>query len=136
MPEPSVKELLASAGMAFTGTVEAVRATTVPDIPVNDRTVIVGVAETLHAPEEMQLPSASRVTVQLSADLPPLDVGDQAAFFANGLVYGESLAVTEVGRTGIEQTAWPVAQLAGVKLPVTPVHFAFAGPAAAAVAAL
>ena len=34
MPEPSLRELLSSSGLAFTGTVEAVGATTMADVPV------------------------------------------------------------------------------------------------------
>jgi len=113
MPNGSLKELLASSNLAFTGTVETVGATTVADVPVNDRTVVVQVGEVLRGPPEVGVPPGSRVTVQLSAELPPLNVGDQRTFFANGWVYGENLAVIEVGRSAVEEAAAPTARMAG-----------------------
>ena len=122
MSEPSIKELLASSGFAFTGTVEEVAATTVPDLAVDDRTVIVRILEVLHGATELPLPPGSRLTVQLSPELPPLRAGEQAAFFVSGLAYGESLAVSEVGRTTTEEAAGRTARLAGIEAPVSPVR--------------
>ena len=124
MSQPSVKELLASSGFAFTGTVEEVAATTVPDLAVDDRTVIVRILEVLHGAAELPLPPGSRLTVQLSPELPPLRAGEQAAFFVSGLAYGESLAVSEVGRTTTEEAAGRTARLAGIEAPVSPVRAA------------
>ena len=121
MADPSLKELLASSSLSFTGTVEEVGASAVPDVPADDRTVIAKVDQLLHGPRGF-LPPDSRVTVRLSPDLPPLAVGEQAAFFVNGLVYGDNLAVSEVGRTSTEQAAAPTAQLAGLAEPVSPVE--------------
>src|SRR5215211_364878 len=98
MAERSVKDLLASANLAFTGSVEEVGRSTVGGIEVDDRTVVVRVAQLLQGPPGVGLPEGSRVTVQLSPDLPALGPGAQSTFFANGWVYGDSLAVTEVGR--------------------------------------
>jgi hypothetical protein len=47
MSNEPIKELLSSSSLAFTGTVETVRATTVSDVLVNDRTVVVEVGEVL-----------------------------------------------------------------------------------------
>jgi hypothetical protein len=126
MAEQSVKDLLASANLAFTGAVEEVGRSTVEGVEVDDRTVVVRVAQPLHGPPGIGLPEGSRVTVQLSSDLPALGPGAQAAFFANGWVYGDSLAVTEVGRTGVEEAAAPTAQLAGAEETVSPVEAAVA----------
>jgi hypothetical protein len=46
----------------------------------------------------VDLDPGTTVTVQLSPERPPLAVGDRATFFANALVYGDTLAVSEVGR--------------------------------------
>jgi hypothetical protein len=94
----SLKELVASSGMAFAGTVQAVGESTVQGVPVDDRMVVVRVDRALHAPPEVEIASGSQVTVQLSSDLPKLKVGDQATFFTNPAVYGEGLMVSEVGR--------------------------------------
>lgn len=98
MARQSLKELVASSGIAFAGTVQAVGETTVQGVPVDDRLVVVRVDRALHAPPEVEIAPGTQVTVQLSPDLPKLDVGDHASFFANPAVYGEGLMVSEVGR--------------------------------------
>ena len=98
MARQSLKDLVASSGMAFAGTVQAVGETTVQGVPVDDRMVVVRVDRRLEAPPEVEVAPGSQVTVQLSPDLPKLKVGDQATFFANPAVYGEGLMVSEVGR--------------------------------------
>ena len=125
MPPESVKELLAESKLAFTGTVEKAKATTVPDLPVDDRTVVVRVGDVLHAPAAVDLAPGSTVTVQLSDDLAPLSTGEEATFFANALAYGDELAVAEVGRSSAEDAA-PTARLAGLDVGVTPVRAAAA----------
>ena len=109
MADRSVKELLASSQLAFAGHVEEVGRSTVGGVEADDRTVVVRVSQLLHAPEGVELPPGSRVTVQLSPDLSALGPGEQATFFANGWVYGETLAVTEVGRTSVQDAAAPEA---------------------------
>ena len=126
MPPASVKELLAESSLAFTGTVEQSKATTVPDLPVDDRTVVVRVNEVLHAPAGIDIEPGSTVTVQLSHQLPPMAPGDETTFFANGLAYGDDLAVAEVGRSAAEDAAAPTARLAGLEAGVTPVRAAAA----------
>jgi hypothetical protein len=126
MPNGSIKELLASSNLSFTGTVETVGATTVPDVSVNDRTVVVQVGEVLRGPPEVGIPPGSQVTVQLSQELPPLNAGDQRTFFTNGWVYGENLAVIEVGRSSVEEAAAPTARMAGLEASVSPIAAAMA----------
>jgi hypothetical protein len=126
MAERSIKDLLASSNLAFTGAVEQVGKSTVGGIEVDDRTVVVRVAQLLRGLPGIGLPQGSRVTIQLSPDLPPLEPGEQATFFADGWVYGDTLAVTEVGRAPVEETAAPTAELAGVEEAVSPVEAAAA----------
>ncbi len=102
MPEPSLKELLAASSLAFAGTVRAVGESAVEGVEPDDRTAVVEVDAPLQGPPAIDLSPGSSVTVQMSPDLPPLGAGDRATFFADPLVYGETLAVAEVGRTGAE----------------------------------
>jgi hypothetical protein len=125
MAPDSVKQLLAESSLAFTGTVEKVNASTVPDLPVDDRTVVVRVGEVLHVPEAIDLQGGSTVTVQLAEQLPLMAPGEEATFFANGLAYGDELAVAEAGRSSPEDAA-PTARLAGLDAGVTPVRAAAA----------
>jgi hypothetical protein len=126
MPDGSIKELLASAAIAFTGVVEEVGTTPVSGIPADDRTAVVQVVEVLHGPPDLSIPVGSRVTVQLSPNLPALVAGDRATLFANGLAYGEDLAVIEVGRSSVEEATGRTERLAGLDAPVSPVQAALA----------
>ena len=120
MPDATIKDLLARSGLVFTGTVDEAGASTVSDVPVDERTVVVRVGEALHAPGEVDLPPGARVTVQLADSLPPLGLGDEATFFANGVVYGENLAVAEVGRVSPEEVAGMSPGHAGLAPAVSP----------------
>jgi hypothetical protein len=112
MADPQLKDLLAGSSFAFTGTVQAVGETPVAGVEADDRTALVRVEAELRAPPDVDLDPGSSVTVQLSPDLPALAAGDRATFFASPLVYGDTLAVTEVARTAADQPA-PGARTAG-----------------------
>ena len=47
MPDATIKDLLARSGLVFTGTVDEAGASTVSDVPVDERTVVVRVGEAL-----------------------------------------------------------------------------------------
>lgn len=126
MAEPPLEDLLSSSTIAFTGAVEATAKSTVVGVPVDERTVVVRVDRLLHGPPSMGIPAGSRVTVQLSPDLPPLAVGDSATFFANGWIYGDTLAVTEVGRAPAEESARLSGHMPGLEAPVSAVEAAAA----------
>jgi len=126
VPEGSIKELLSQASLAFTGTVQAAGESSVEGVTADERTVVVQVDDVLHGAAGVGLPTQSKVTVQLADDLPPLRVGDEATFFANGWLYGEDLAVTEVGRAPVEEAAAPTGRLAGIESPVSAVRAALA----------
>jgi hypothetical protein len=70
----------------------------VANVPADERTAVVQVDEVLHAPDAFRRLAGSEVTVQLSDEIDPPVVGEAAAFFTRGTVYGEGLAVAEVGR--------------------------------------
>jgi hypothetical protein len=58
----------------------------------------VRVDEVLHAPEPFARLAGSTVTLRLAEGAPLLRVGDASSFFANGVAFGESVALQEVGR--------------------------------------
>jgi hypothetical protein len=97
MPE-DLSELVRKTPLSFLGTVVRLGDSRVASVPADDRTAVVRVSEVLHAPDALKRLGGSEVTVQLSDDLDPPAVGDAAAFFTDGAVYGEGLAVKEVGR--------------------------------------
>jgi hypothetical protein len=122
MPEPTIKDLVSSSGLAFTGTVESRGMAGTTGLPVDDRTAIVQVEQILHAPDQLSVPPGSKIIVQLSPDQPPLEPGERATFFANGLAYGDQLTVAEVGRLPAEAGAARTESLAGVVAPVSAVQ--------------
>ncbi|MFF7372938.1 hypothetical protein [Streptomyces tricolor] len=97
MPE-DLSELVRKTPLSFLGSVVRLGDSRVASVPADDRTAVVRVSEVLHAPDALKRLAGSEVTVQLSADLDRPAVGDAAAFFTDGAVYGEGLAVKEVGR--------------------------------------
>ncbi|MFF5012838.1 hypothetical protein [Streptomyces sp. NPDC001165] len=101
MPE-DVTELVRKAPLSFLGTVTRLGDTRLASVPVDDRTAVVQVTQVLHAPDAFKRLAGSEVTVQLSANAAPPAVGDTAAFFTDGIAYGEGLAVKEVGRLPAE----------------------------------
>ncbi|WP_416874109.1 hypothetical protein [Kitasatospora sp. SC0581] len=98
---PRLTDLVRSAPLSFLGTVTRVGGTSLAALPAearNERTAVVRVDQVLHAPAAFRQLGGSEVTVQLATDAELLKVGDTAAFFTRGMVYGEGLGVAEVGR--------------------------------------
>jgi hypothetical protein len=126
MARQSLKDLVASSGLAFAGTVQAVGESTVQGVTVDESTVVVRVDRALRAPPEVEIAPGTQVTVQLSGDLAKLKVGDQATFFANPAVYGEGLMVTEVGRMKDEPEPATAARAADLEEPTSGVDRALA----------
>lgn len=102
MSDEAISVLLRQTSFSFVGTIEHLGAATMTNIPINERTAVVRVDYVLHAPPAFAGLQGQRITLQLSADKDPPAVGEAAAFFADGLAFGESIAVTEVGRLPVE----------------------------------
>ncbi|MFF4378462.1 hypothetical protein [Kitasatospora sp. NPDC001547] len=120
-------ELVRQAPLSFRGTVTRVGGTSLAAVPAEDRderTAVVKVDEVLHAPDAFRQLAGSEVTVQLAADADLLQVGDSAAFFTQGLVYGEGLGVREIGRLPAEavQTHVALAATTADELPFSSVQ--------------
>ncbi|GGQ65414.1 hypothetical protein [Streptomyces asoensis] len=114
MPEgpENVLDLVRRTPLSFLGTVTRLGATRLATVPADERTAVVQVDTVLHAPDAFRKLAGSEVTVQLSAELDPPAVGDAAAFFTEGAAYGETLAVTEVGRLPADAVAPNVSAVA------------------------
>jgi hypothetical protein len=97
MADASIIKLLRLAPLSFFGTVESTGIPTVGDVPA-----VVRVDRVLHAPEAFATLGGQRVTLDVAADADPLEVGDRGAFFAQGVIFGESITVSEVGRLAVE----------------------------------
>jgi hypothetical protein len=88
------------ATFSFRGSVERVGAATMPDVPVGDRTAVVNVEEVLEAPDALADQAGKAVTVEL-AERPPKP-GERYLFFTTEWLYGDGVAVREVGRIEVD----------------------------------
>jgi hypothetical protein len=96
--QQDVVDLVRRAPFSFVGTIEHLGAGTMKDIPINDRTAVVRVDYVLHSPSAFATLEGHSVTLQLAANTDVPAVGESAAFFAEGVAFGESVALAEVGR--------------------------------------
>jgi hypothetical protein len=87
------------AGIIFAGTVRKLGAATIERIP-SERTAVVRVDSPLHAPVLLEAYVGRDITVELRKP-GELSVDDEVVFFANGWIYGESIALRELGH-------WPI----------------------------
>jgi hypothetical protein len=99
----AVDKLMQQATFVFVGTVQKVQAATMMTVPVDARTTIVHVDEVVHSPATMTKFTGHDVTVQLAATGAAVKVGEKALFFTTSLQFGSSLALREVGRTGVQK---------------------------------
>jgi hypothetical protein len=89
-------ELLKKSSMVFVGTVERVGAVSFSGVPVSPRTVVVRVDAVLEKPASVSLAPGDRATVEVQ-DSALFRGGTQATFYADGWIFGEGVAVREVG---------------------------------------
>src|SRR5438067_6103135 len=90
-------DLVRESRLIFRGTVERLNAATMPAVPVTESTAVVKVDEVLQAPAALGDLTGQEITVQLAGPQ-PTRTRQQAVFFTNPWLYGDSLAVQEVGR--------------------------------------
>jgi hypothetical protein len=83
------------ANFVFKGTVIKLKASTVREVPANDRTVIVRVEETIESPEALVDFNGREVTVELGGRK-RVKQGDRAIFYTNGWIFGDGLAVRSI----------------------------------------
>jgi hypothetical protein len=102
MSDEEMSDLLREAAFSFVGTVEHLGAATMEDLPIGERTAVVRVDQVLHAPEAFAHLAGSSVTLELRPDIEPPEVGATFVFFANGLAFGISVALLEIGRRPVE----------------------------------
>lgn len=101
MAKSSKAETLASQStFIFKGTVKKLKAATIRDIPVTEKTVVVSVDEIISAPELLESFAGSDITVQLGSR-ETVKKGEQAIFYTNSWMLGESLGVKSVGHTEV-----------------------------------
>ncbi len=92
---PRIEETVQQSPFVFVATVVKLGASTVANFEVQAGTAIVKVTRSVRTPEVIGDLAGRQITVQLA---PPLNMkaGDQAIFYARGLVYADSMVVQEV----------------------------------------
>jgi hypothetical protein len=101
----SAVSLMAESAFSFVGTIERVGEATMEDVPVDERTAVVRVDQLLHAPDAFAQLAGTAVTLRLAEDAELPAAGERFVFFANGLAFGASIALTEVARRPVEDVA-------------------------------
>jgi len=93
----SLEDLVRRSQLIFLGTIEQLQAATMSRVPVTPNTAIVHVQEVVWAPQTLADPTGRDITVHLNTT-ERAATGQEAVFFVASWLYGESLAVVEVGR--------------------------------------
>jgi hypothetical protein len=98
----AVREWTAQSGLIFSGTVLRENDATTTAVPADAGTAVVRVDRVLKAPPALAGLAGQEITL-LPAAGRSVSAGQRSVFFTRGWIYGDSLAVTEVGR--VEQAA-------------------------------
>lgn len=96
--------MLATADIVFTGTVMHQGTASFYGVPVSENTIVVRVDQVIDQPAKLALRAGDTVTVEV-LDLSSLDGGVQATFYTQGWIFGEGVAVREVGHELVVQAA-------------------------------
>jgi hypothetical protein len=105
MPTAAKAESAAQqARFVFIGTVQKLRAATLDEAPVDDRTAIVRVDEVIDAPEALAQYAGHDITVH-AGGRKRLEKGQQAKFYANPWLFGDSIAVESLDHEDVKRTA-------------------------------
>jgi hypothetical protein len=113
MSADAMSGFLRDSAFSFVGTVDHVQAATMENLPIDERTIVAHVDQVLHAPEPFLQLAGNTITLQLAADADPVEEGSQWVFFANGLAYAETVALSEVGRAKPEDVESTLSMGAG-----------------------
>ncbi len=95
-----VHELATRSAFIFRATVQRLNASTLTAISATENEAVVRVDEVFDAPAVLGDLTGKEITIQLAAPA-PAGTSKQAIFYARPWLYGESIAVQEVGRTEI-----------------------------------
>lgn len=106
----TAEALVKQATFIFVGTVLRLKATTIPEVQPSDSTAVVRVDEVLEgagAPPDLK---GKEITVQL-IEASSIKAGTETVFYTRGWLFGESMAVIEIGRPSEGQSSAQVREL-------------------------
>jgi hypothetical protein len=100
-PNPKVSSaLVEESGFIFQGTIKELNSVTMRGVPATEKTIVVEVTKVIRAPDAVGIVPHQVITVMLQKPA-KLRRGEEFIFFTNGWLYGESIAVLELGRMKI-----------------------------------
>ena len=98
----NLEALVQQAGFIFSGTVTALGETNMAGVPLGEETAVVRVKSVVRGPALLKVYVGKDITVQV-LDPHQLSVGQDLVFFANSWIYGQSIALREVGHWAITE---------------------------------
>jgi hypothetical protein len=103
--KPSQADMDAQAKFVFHGTVKKLRAATPGlDIPDKEKLAVVHVDDIVRAPEVLHGVVGGDITIRLRDD-EKIKQGDQATFYAQGWLFGKSIALQSLGHQAVGKAA-------------------------------
>jgi hypothetical protein len=108
---PKLSAAAREARFVFKGTVQKLKAATMREVTVDQKTAIVRVDEVIHAPEVLSQYAGQDITVIVAGNK-KLKKGEQSVFYTNGVLFGDSVAVAAVDHHDLEKMA-PAMAIAG-----------------------
>ncbi len=107
----SHEDLAQEARFVFKGTVQKLKAATMRDVKVDNRTAIVRVDEIIYSPEALSNFTGKNITVQLGGGK-KIKKGKQAVFYTNGWLFGDSVAVQSIDHEDVAKVPAALATVA------------------------
>jgi hypothetical protein len=114
-PLPALDQLTRESSYIFLGTATKTKASTIELLPANDSTVIVRVDAVLHAPATLADYTGQEVTVQLR-EANSVQAGQRLVFFTNGGLFGQGIALKEIGHLAPPAGAADPTKLLGAQI--------------------
>ncbi len=119
--ELTEKELLKKSNFVFCGTLMKLNAATLDGMPITSKTAVVWVDSIIQAAEVFEYYGGTEITVQLEKR-EVVNPGQQAIFYTNSLVVGESLVVRSIGHTLLKEKSSASAKSAEPSLSIPPIN--------------
>ncbi len=90
------EDLMRQSSIVFVGTVTGLGASTLADLPPSPRTIVVQVDQVIDKPPVVALVAGNRVSIFVKRP-GAIRQGTRAVFYTNGALFGQTLAVEELG---------------------------------------
>ncbi len=103
MPDVPIQKLLESSDLVFKGTVVQLHASTLPNVPARENSIVVRVDQGLRVAPVLGDLNGRLITV-LTKDVDKLKVEQQAIFLTSSWIHGNSIATREVTRLDADAT--------------------------------